>query len=332
MSRTAAPSPSVPGSPERGGPRASRGGQAPAPLPVRPVAGAFVLFLSTWALSALDASGKWVMAGGAPLLVLCWIRYAGHLLLVTALIVPVRGWGAVRSVAPRNQMLRGGAMLCATLMFFATLSYLPQAEATSINFLAPLIMLAAAPWALGETPRASRWIAALAGLLGVLIVVRPGGGLDPRGVALGLVTAVLFALQFLATRRVAVDHPLTTLIWSGLVGTVGLSASLLFAWPSLWPALQALEARHWLVMASTGVTGSLGHLLQIQAYRYAPASLLAPCVYLQIVSAATLGWLIWGHFPDALTWLGIAIVCASGAGIAVHEWRRATLQPAARGK
>src|SRR5690606_28118896 len=87
------------------------------------------------------------------------------------------------------------------------------------------------------------------------------------------------------------------------------------------PALSALEPLHWVVLFSTGLLGAFGHLLQIQAYRFAPASLLAPFVYVQIVAAGSLGWLIWGQFPDALSWLGIAIICGSGASLAVWEWR-----------
>ena len=77
-----------------------------------------------------------------------------------------------------------------------------------------------------------------------------------------------------------------------------------------------------LVAMLVGITGGLGHLFQIAAYRRAPASTLAPFVYLQIISATAVGWLVWGHFPDALTWLGIAIICASGICIGVVEWRR----------
>ncbi len=287
----------------------------------RPIAGILLLVASTVALSTLDASGKWVMAAGVSLLALCWVRYVVHLLLVLALVLPVRGVAVLRSVRPRAQLLRGSVMLLATLSFFNTLRYLPQAEATAINFLAPLIMLSVAPWLLKEAARISRWLAAAAGFVGVLIIIRPDGGLDPVGTLSGLLTAFLFAGQFIATRRVAVDDPLTTLVWSGAVGSVCLSLALPFILPAFWPLFLVLDPGHWVILVSTGFWGAAGHLLQIQAYRHAPASMLAPFIYLQIISAATLGWLIWGQFPDPLTWLGIGIICASGISLGAWEWR-----------
>lgn len=291
----------------------------------RLMVGIAVLYASMWCLSTLDASSKWVLAAGVPVLVVAWFRYVVHLLLVTSLIVPLRGWRILRPKRVQDQALRGGFMLCATLMFFLTLRRLPQAEATAIIFLAPLIVLATAPWVLKEKPQLSRWIAAAVGFTGVMIVVRPGSGLDPLGVVLGLITAVFFAAQFIATRRVANEDPFTTLIWSGAVGALGLTAILPFVLPPAMPVLAHMGLWEWVVMLSTGVSGALGHLLQIQAYRNAPASVLAPLVYLQITCAATLGWLIWGQFPGPLTWLGIAITCGSGAGIALYEWRRSRL-------
>jgi drug/metabolite transporter (DMT)-like permease len=287
----------------------------------RPIAGIVVLVLSSWALSTLDASGKWVMGAGVPLLVLCWVRYVVHLLLVLGLVLPLRGKKVLRSVRPSAQIARGSVMLLATLSFFTTLHYLPQAEATAINFLAPLIMLALAPWVLKEPARLSRWVAAGVGFLGVLIIIRPDAGLDPVGTLFGLLTALLFAGQYIATRRVAFDDPFTTLVWSGAVGSLCLTVILPFMLPSVWPLLAALSGWQWLILVSTGFWGALGHLLQIQAYRYAPASVLAPFIYLQIISAAALGWLIWGQFPDAFSWLGIGVICASGMTIAVVEWR-----------
>ncbi|CAB3863347.1 MULTISPECIES: DMT family transporter [Achromobacter] len=300
-----------------------------APAARGPMVGVLLLVLSMWTLSCLDASGKWVMNEGVPLLVLSWFRYAVHLLLVLALVLPARGLRILRSNKPREQILRGGSMFLATLMFFTTLSYIPQAEATAINFLAPLLVLSVAPWVLKEPARLSRFIAAGVAFVGVLIVIRPGGGLHPLGTIFGLITACCFAVQFIATRRVAGDDPFTSLIWSGAVGTLFLTLALPFILPPALPVLRALSATDWALLISTGITGGLGHLFQIAAYRRAPASTLAPFVYLQIISATSVGWLVWGHFPDALTWLGIAIICASGICIGVVEWRRGRAPAAA---
>lgn len=286
-----------------------------------PIAGILILVLSTWALSTLDASGKWVMAAGLSLFFMVWVRYIVHLVLVVSIIVPLKGWQIFKAKQPAMQLLRGTVMLLATYSFFTALSYLPQAEATAINFLAPLLMLAAAPWVLREPARISRWIAAIVGFIGVLIIIRPDSGLHPVGVVFGLITACMFATQFIVTRKVAIDDAMTTLIWSGTVGAIITTLGLPWIFSAAVPVLQGFSLMDWLALFATGVFGALGHLLQIQAYQRAPASLLAPFVYLQIVSAAGLGWLIWGQFPDALTWLGIFIICGSGITIGFVEWR-----------
>ncbi|MGB6242613.1 MAG: DMT family transporter [Castellaniella sp.] len=297
----------------------------PASLTTRQVlAGVLLLVTSLWALSGLDASGKYLMGAdvGVTLFAVCLVRYGVHLVLTMITIIPVRGWKALRSSRPRAQMARGVSMLAATMLFFTALHYLPLGQATAINFLAPLIVLAAAPWVLKEPPFLSRWVAAGVGLLGVLVVVRPGSGLDPTGTLFGLLTACALASQFISSRRVAVDDPYTTLIWSGAVGTIIMTLLLPFYWQDLLALPGRLSAFEGLVLLGTGFWGCLGHFLQIHAYRTAPASLLAPFVYFQIISGAALGWLIWGQFPDLMSWLGIAIVCASGFTIGVIEWRR----------
>ena len=234
----------------------------------RPLIGIVLLLLSLLCLTTLDASGKWVMGAGISLLILVWFRYVIHLSLVLIFILPTKGLGILHSKTPGLQCLRAAAMLGATLTFFTSLQYLPQAEATAIIFISPLIMLAVAPWILKEPMRKTRWVAAGFCFVGVLLVI------------------------------------------------------------SAWPTLTTMEPWVWVVMLSTGFTGGVGHFLQIQAYRFAPASMLAPFIYLQMTVAATLGWLIWSHFPDATTWLGIAIICASGVVNSLIEWQRSRPSPA----
>ena len=293
-----------------------------APPAQRPLLGIVSFLFSLLFLTSLDGMGKWIMSVGVPLLVFCWFRYAIHLVLLMSIILPSRGLGVFKSKMPKLQCLRGAAMLGSALSFFTTLSYLPQAEATALIFIAPLLMLSVAPWILKEPTRRSRWIAAGVGLIGVLIVVRPSAGLPLMGVIMGLITACLLTAQHVISRMLARDNAFTTVLWGGAIGTGSLTLCLPFVLPSALSTLQTLSAWNWTILLLSGAAGGLGHLLQVQSYRYAPASLLAPFIYLQITFAATIGWIVWSHLPDTTTWIGISIICASGIVNSLIEWRR----------
>lgn len=288
----------------------------------QPLLGIGALLLSLLLLTMLDGMGKWIMAAGVPLLIFCWFRYAIHLVLLLVIILPSRGLDIFKSKNPKLQCLRAAAMLGSALSFFTSLSYLHQAEATALIFIAPLLMLSIAPLVLKEPIRKSRWIAAGVGLIGVLIVIRPSSGLPTIGVIMGLITACLFTAQHLLSRMLAQDSSFTTVLWSGAIGTVSLTLCLPFVLPGAINTLLALSPLNWTFLMLSGVAGGLGHLLQTQSYRFAPASLLAPFIYVQITFAATLGWLVWAHLPDSTTWIGIGIICASGIVNSLIEWRR----------
>ena len=153
-----------------------------------------------------------------------------HLVLVLALVLPARGLGVLRGGRASSCARRLDVPGHAHVLHHAELH--PQAEATAINFLA-LLLLSLAPWILKEPARLSRFVAAGIAFVGVIIVIRPGGGLDPTGTVFGLLTACCFAAQFIATRRVAGDDPFTSLIWSGAVGTACLTLALLILPPAL---------------------------------------------------------------------------------------------------
>lgn len=271
-----------------------------------------------WILSTLDATGKYLAMAGVPVLVIAWTRYAVHIALSSAVLLPRRGLGLLRTHSLRGQLLRGGLMILTTLLFFSVLKRVPLAEATAMNFMAPIFLMALAPWLLRERHQLHRWLGVLLGFAGMLLVVRPGGALDPLGVALGLATALAFAGFQIATRRLARDDPLTTNYYGGLVGTLALTPLLPWFWE-----LPPLSGWQWALLLSTGVTGAIGHGLQSAAYARAPATLLAPYSYLQILSAAGLGWAVFGQWPDRLTALGIACICCAGVAVALAErWLR----------
>jgi drug/metabolite transporter (DMT)-like permease len=271
-----------------------------------------------WLLSTLDASGKWLLMAGVPVLMVAWVRYAVHTVLMTAVVLPSRGMAIFKTRSLPRQLIRGALMIATTVLFFSVLGRLPMAEATAMNFMAPLFLMAMAPWLLHEAHRLHRWLGVLVGFAGMLIVVRPGAQLDPLGVLLGLLTALVFAFFQIATRRVANDDPLTTNYYGGLFGIVALTLALPWFWKT--PALSLWQ---WLLLISTGISGFLGHWLQIAAYSKSPATLLAPFSYLQIVTAAILGWLVFGQLPGRTTAIGIALICLAGLGVVLAESRLA---------
>ncbi len=271
-----------------------------------------------WLLSTLDASGKWLVLAGVPVLMVSWMRYAVHTALMTAVVLPRRGKAIFKTQSLPRQLLRGFLMIATTVLFFSVLARLPLAEATAINFMAPLFVMAMAPWLLKEAHRLHRWLGVLVGFAGMLVVVRPGAQLDTVGVALGLLTAFTFALFQIATRRVAHDDPLTTNYYGGLFGTAALSLALPWFWVT-----PDLSFWGWVLLVSTGVTGFFGHWLQAAAFSKSPATLLAPFSYMQIISAAVLGWLVFGQVPGQTTALGIALICLAGLGVALTEARMA---------
>jgi len=280
-----------------------------------------------WTLSTLDASAKWLVLAGVPILMVTWVRYLMHTALMTAVVLPSRGTAILKTRSLSRQLTRGLLMVLSTILFFSVLRRLPLAEATSLNFMAPLFLMAMAPWLLDEANRLHRWVGVMTGFVGVLIVVRPDSPLDPLGVALGLLTALTFAFFQIATRRVAHDDPLTTNFYGGLFGTVSLTAALPWFWE-----LPNLTTAQWLLLISTGVTGFVGHLLQIMAYSRSQATLLAPFSYLQIVAATTLGWTVFGQLPDLTTAVGIALICLAGLAVVLWETRTTIRQTAKQEK
>ena len=267
-----------------------------------------------WILSSLDASGKLLVLAGVPVLMVSWFRYVGHVLLMAVFVLPRRGRSLLHTHSLPRQLQRGVLMIATTLLFFHVLSLVPLAEGTAMNFMAPLLVIMLAPWLLGERPRWHRWAGVIVGFIGMLVVVRPGGQLSSEGAIWGVVTAATFALFQISTRRVAADDPLTSNFYGGLLGAIVLTALLPFFWRSL-----DLSPWQWALLVSTGLTGFVGHWLQITAYSKTSATLLAPFNYLQIVSATTLGWLVFGQLPDATTAAGMALICCAGLGVVLLE-------------
>ena len=262
-------------------------------------------------LICLDASGKYLGGKGVPVAASTWSRYFGHLVVVLVLFFPRDGWQLFRAARPSFQWARGALMVSVTLFYFAALKFIPLAEGTALFFLTPLITTGLSAWFLHERP--TRWalIAVVLGFLGVLIVVRPGGDLPWIGMLLVVAAAICNACYQTLTRAASSsatrpERTSTQLLFAGMVGALVMTLSMPFWWVVGWTANVAPST--WVVFAATGVLGAMGHLLLIRAYSLAPAPVIAPWTYMQLLLSIALGWLVFGAVPDAITLMGMAII------------------------
>jgi drug/metabolite transporter (DMT)-like permease len=246
-----------------------------------------------------------------------WGRYIFHFLLTGALLPVVGGRALVATRRPSIQIGRGLLLAVATLFMFGAFSFVPLASAYVITFTAPLMVTAMSVPLLGEQVGWRRWSAVGVGFLGVLIVIRPGLTEVHWALFLPLVTAVNFALYQILTRRLSAlpgENPFAMLFYLALVGAVVLSLIVPFYWTPL-------TLDQWLWMLTMGGLGATGHLILIRALTIAPASLLSPFIYTQIVWALILGWLVFDDRADAWTLLGGAVIIGSGLFVFHREAR-----------
>ena len=272
-----------------------------------------LFLLAGLCLSSLDATAK-VLVRDHPLFLVVWARYAGQMLVATPFAWRRAGPGFWRTPRLRLQLLRSTMLLCATFCFFGGLRFLPLAEGSAITFLAPIIVVLLSGPLLDERPDRTRWIAAFTGFAGILILLRPGSAVFHPAALLLLLAALCNALYFLLTRKLVDDDPHTTLFYSALVGTISLSLALPFALEAGLPTLS--ESLPFVLL---GLFAGVGHWLLIGAFRRAPAALLTPFAYLQIIWATAYGLALFGQLPDGWSALGMVVIVGSGLMLALRE-------------
>ena len=274
--------------------------------------------------STLDATAKYLVRDHSLFLIV-WARYAGQMLVVMPIAWHRGGGGFWRTRHLRLQLVRSLFLVVATAAFFGALRFLPLAEGSAISFLAPIFAIVLSMPVLGERPTRARWTAAIAGFVGILILVRPGSAVFHPATGLLVLAALSNALYQLLTRKLPNDGPYTTLFYTALVGTAGLSLALPFVET---PSDVTLRDVFFLVLL--GLLAGLGHWMLINAFLMAPASLIAPFTYLQMIWATLYGYLVFGQLPDGISAIGMAIIVASGVGLVLHERRMAAAFGGAR--
>lgn len=278
----------------------------------QPLKGIALLVLATFLFSSHDTLSKY-LSGFYPIIMVVWVRYVVHTLLMACIFMPSAGLRVLRTKRPGLQALRAGCLLGTSLFFTTGLMYIPIAEATAINFLAPLLITALSVPLLGEQVTRKQWAAVLVGFSGVLIIVHPGGELFTPASLLPLCSALCFAFYQLLTRMLSTyDSPTTSNFFAGLFNSLVMSALVPFFW-------HTPQLKHLPLMLALGTFGMVAHLMLTQAYRFAAPAMLAPFSYCQIVFAGLLGYLVFDHSPSLTAQLGIAVICLSGLAAAWQQ-------------
>ena len=286
-----------------------------------PLRGVVLLASAVLLFACMNATTKYLTASYAVPLVVA-VRYIVHLLLMVIILGPRQRQRLYRTRRTGLVVVRALCLVVASLFLGLGLQRMPVAESTAIIFLAPMLVVLVARPVLGETIGALGWIAALLGFAGVLLIVRPGSGLDPLAVAYLLVTVTATVAYLLLSRVLApTESPVAMLFYVAVAGSICFGASL--PWSIGGPVPSGWDV---LFFISMGITGGLGHFLFTAAFRYAAASILAPINYLQLVWAGLLGWIVFGHVPNAPTALGMVVVIISGVIIAVKSARSTKAQ------
>jgi drug/metabolite transporter (DMT)-like permease len=254
----------------------------------------------------LDTTAKYLNLYMSTLQVV-WARYTGAFLFPFIVSNPWTRPGLTYTTRPVLQLVRSVLLLGSTMCNFAALRYLQLDEAIALVFSTPFFVAALSGPMLGEWVRWRRWTAIAVGFVGVLVVVRPGSGTFQPAALLSLSAAMFYALYSIITRILArTDSNGTTLFYSNLVGAVALLPVVPFVWTTPNdPLVIAL-------MVASGAIGSFGHYLLIAAHRLAPAAVLSPFIYTEIMLVTVLGFLVFGDVPNRWTLTGAAIVVASG--------------------
>jgi drug/metabolite transporter (DMT)-like permease len=282
-----------------------------------PLVAIALICASTACFALLDAVMK-ALSAHYPVLLLVWVRWIIQAVALALWLAPREGLGFLRTAHPWKHVVRGAILIASSVTFMTALKSLPLAEATALNYSSPVIVTILAALVLGERMTGPRVLFVLAGIFGMVLIVRPGTAMFQSAALLSVASAVFYATFQVMTRRMAGEDPGALLFYPALVGAIALAVAVPFAVDGplsmAWPDVALL--------VGGGLMGTFGHFLFILAFKRADASALTPFTYFQLVWATLIGWLVFANFPDLPAFVGMAVIACSGLAIALHErWR-----------
>ena len=277
---------------------------------------AIIFSLLGWMfLPVMDGFAKF-LSDDLPILQITWARYFFTVVFTLPIMMFFFKKQLVWSDKPKLQILRGLILLSANICFFYAISIISLAKALTLAFVAPLIVTAFSPLMLGERVGFRRWTAVVVGFIGSLVVIRPGFVELNFASFAALGTGILYGFYLIITRKLSTsDNPLLTLLLTGMVGAILVSAVIPFYWVK--PTLN-----QWSLMAGIGIFACIGHLFLILSLKYADASKLAPLGYTEIIPNVLIGYYFFSELPDNWTYVGLLIIILSGLYISRREYMK----------
>jgi drug/metabolite transporter (DMT)-like permease len=282
-----------------------------------PLVGVAYVLAAVLVFACVDAMTKHLAtAWNVPLVVA--MRYIVNALILAAVYLPTHGRALIETKRTALVYVRACCLAAASLFAGLALTRMPVAETISIIFLAPfLVMLLSVPL-LGEKVTFAGWLVALAGFAGVLLIVRPGSGLDTLGVIYAVACAVVTVGYYMLSRVLsATESTMAMLFHTALTGAVLFGMTL--PWSLRGPVPGSLDL---VLFVGIGLAAALGHFLFTTAFRYAPASFLAPVNYMHLFWAGIVGWVVFDHVPTPVSIAGMVLVGMAGAATAVLARRK----------
>ena len=263
-------------------------------------------------LPGIDAIAKW-LSGSVSSGQVTWSRFFFQIILMSPLLLRTRGpWFTPALVL---HAARGSLIAMATLFFFSGLAYLPLADAIAIFFIEPLLVTLLSALFFKEAIHWRRISAISLGFLGALIIIRPTFSEVGYAVLYPVAAAFCFSFYIVLTRKlVRHEDPIRLQFFAGIFGCLVMSVALAYGTDQQVAILTAAwpTAHQWMLLGALGLIATVCHLLVVYAYRLASIGILAPFQYVEIIGATVLGLIIFGEFPDAVTWAGVAIIVGSG--------------------
>ncbi len=283
----------------------------------RPLLGVGYIALAVAVFACAEAMTKHLATSwNVPLVVA--VRYIVNVLALAAIYAPSYGWALVRTKRTGLVLVRALCLSAASLFAGLALTRMPVAETVTIIYLAPFVVMIIAIPLLGEKVTVPGWIAAITGFSGVLLIANPGNGLDRLGVLYaGACAAVTVGYYLLSRLLSSTESTMAMLFHTALVGAVLFGLYLPWSFHGEMPG--AFDLSLFLLI---GLAATLGHYLFTSAFRYAPASVLAPINYLHLFWAGVIGWLVFDHLPTAISVIGMILVGVAGVASALISCRQ----------